>query len=116
MPDIPSAAISMKLVQALGAVAVVGPTLVGLSRAVQVCGLGDSPARIITMATLAAFGAQTTSWPRCLPAASAKQMIAPKPKRNRGRLSSVEVIAEVGRDEHSARCRPETGKGNGHGR
>jgi malate dehydrogenase (oxaloacetate-decarboxylating)(NADP+) len=57
MPAIHSAAISTKLVQALGEVAVVGPILVGLSRSVQVCGLGDSPARIITMATLAAFGA-----------------------------------------------------------
>jgi malate dehydrogenase (oxaloacetate-decarboxylating)(NADP+) len=58
MPAIHSAAISTKLVQALGEVAVVGPILVGLSRSVQVCGLGDSPTRIITMATLAAFGAQ----------------------------------------------------------
>ena len=58
MPAIHSAAISTKLVQALGEVAVVGPILVGLSRSVQVCGLGDSPSRIITMATLAAFGAQ----------------------------------------------------------
>jgi len=58
MPAIHSAAISTKLVQALGEVAVVGPILVGLSRSVQLCGLGDSPARIITMATLAAFGAQ----------------------------------------------------------
>ncbi|WP_372786321.1 NADP-dependent malic enzyme [Phenylobacterium sp.] len=57
MPAIHSAAISTKLVQALGEVAVVGPILVGLSRSVQVCGLGDSPTRIITMATLAAFGA-----------------------------------------------------------
>jgi malate dehydrogenase (oxaloacetate-decarboxylating)(NADP+) len=58
MPAIHSAAISTKLVQALGEVAVVGPILVGLSRSVQVCRLGDSPARIITMATLAAFEAQ----------------------------------------------------------
>jgi len=61
MPAIHSAAISTKLVQALGEVPVIGPILVGLSRAVQVCGLGDSPARIITMATLAAFGARETT-------------------------------------------------------
>jgi malate dehydrogenase (oxaloacetate-decarboxylating)(NADP+) len=58
MPAIHTAAISTKLVQALGEVAVVGPILFGLSRSVQVCGLGDSPTRIVTMATLAAFGAQ----------------------------------------------------------
>jgi malate dehydrogenase (oxaloacetate-decarboxylating)(NADP+) len=58
MPAIHSAAISTKLVQALGEVAVVGPILVGLSRPVQVCRLGDSVSRILTMATLAAFEAQ----------------------------------------------------------
>jgi malate dehydrogenase (oxaloacetate-decarboxylating)(NADP+) len=58
MPAIHSAAISTKLVQALDEVAVVGPILVGLSRPVQVCRLGDSVSRILTMATLAAFEAQ----------------------------------------------------------
>jgi malate dehydrogenase (oxaloacetate-decarboxylating)(NADP+) len=58
MPAIHSAAISTKLVQALGEVAVVGPILVGLSRPVQICRLGDSVSRILTMATLAAFEAQ----------------------------------------------------------
>ena len=58
MPAIHSAAISTKLVQALGEVAVVGPILVGLTRPVQVCRLGDSVSRIVTMATLAAFDAQ----------------------------------------------------------
>jgi len=61
MPAINSAAISTKLVQALGEVVVVGPILVGLSRSVQICGLGASPSQIITMATLAAFGAQSTA-------------------------------------------------------
>lgn len=61
MPAIHSAAITTKLVQALGEVAVVGPILVGLSRSVQVCGLGDSPTGIITTATLAAFGVQIAS-------------------------------------------------------
>ncbi len=46
------------LTHALGEVTVVGPILVGMSRSVQVCRLGDSPSRIVTMATLAAFGAQ----------------------------------------------------------
>ena len=58
MPAIHSAAISTTLVQALGEVAVVGPILVGLIRPVQVCRLGDSVSRIVTMATLAAFDAQ----------------------------------------------------------
>jgi malate dehydrogenase (oxaloacetate-decarboxylating)(NADP+) len=58
MPGIHSAAISTKLVQALDEVAVVGPILVGLSRPVQVCRLGDSVSRILTMATVAAFEAQ----------------------------------------------------------
>jgi malate dehydrogenase (oxaloacetate-decarboxylating)(NADP+) len=58
MPAIHSAAISTKLVQALDEVAVVGPILVGLSRPVQVCRLGDSVSHILTMATLAAFEAQ----------------------------------------------------------
>ena len=53
-----SAAISTKLVQALGEVAVVGPILVGLSRPVQIYRLGDSVSGIVTMATLAAFEAQ----------------------------------------------------------
>jgi malate dehydrogenase (oxaloacetate-decarboxylating)(NADP+) len=60
MPAIHSAAISTKLMQALGEVVVVGPILVGLSQSVQVCSLGDSPSHIITMATLAAFGAEST--------------------------------------------------------
>ncbi len=55
MPAIHSAAISTKLVQALGEVTVVGPILLGLSRAVQICRLGDSVSRIVTMATLAAL-------------------------------------------------------------
>ncbi|MBC7576853.1 MAG: hypothetical protein H7312_05755, partial [Tardiphaga sp.] len=58
MPAIHSAAISTTLVQALGGGAVVGPILVGLIRPVQVCRLGDSVSRIVTMATLAAFDAQ----------------------------------------------------------
>jgi malate dehydrogenase (oxaloacetate-decarboxylating)(NADP+) len=63
MPAIHSAAISTTLVQALGDVALVGPILVGLSRPVQVCRLGDSVSRILTMATLAAFEAQQVRQP-----------------------------------------------------
>lgn len=59
MPAVHSAAISTKLVQALGEVSVVGPIVVGLSRPVQICGLGDSVSRILTMATIAAFEAQS---------------------------------------------------------
>ena len=63
MPAIHSAAISTTLVQALSDVALVGPILVGLSRPVQVCRLGDSVSRILTMATLAAFEAQQVRQP-----------------------------------------------------
>ncbi len=57
MPAIHSAAIATKLLQTLGAVTVVGPLLVGLTRPVQICRLDDSVSRIVTLATLAAFGA-----------------------------------------------------------
>ena len=56
MPGIHSAAISTKLLQVLGDVMVVGPMLIGLSNSVQICALGDSVSRVVTMATLAAFG------------------------------------------------------------
>ena len=59
MPAIHSAAISTKLIQALGEVAVIGPILVGLARPVQICRLGDSVTNILTMATLTAFEART---------------------------------------------------------
>ena len=55
MPAIHSAAISTKLVQALGGATVLGPLLLGLSRSVQICQLSDPVSRILTMATMAAY-------------------------------------------------------------
>ncbi|WP_332766898.1 NADP-dependent malic enzyme [Phenylobacterium sp.] len=63
MPAIHSAAISTKLVQALGEVPVIGPVLRGLARPVQICRLGDSVSRIVIMATLAAFEARQAGYP-----------------------------------------------------
>ncbi len=62
MPGIHSAAISTKLLQVLGDIVVVGPMVVGLSRSVQICALGDSVSRVVTMATLAAFRVQRTEY------------------------------------------------------
>ena len=55
MPAIQSASISTKLLQSLGAVTVIGPILVGLSRSVQICPLSASVSKILTMAQLAAY-------------------------------------------------------------
>ena len=55
MPAIHSAAISTKLVQALGGAAVIGPLLVGLEKSVQIVPLGASVSEIITAATFAAY-------------------------------------------------------------
>ncbi|WP_183253198.1 NADP-dependent malic enzyme [Brevundimonas basaltis] len=55
MPGIHSAAISTRLVQALGGATVIGPLLVGLERSVQIVSLGASVSEIITAATFAAY-------------------------------------------------------------
>ncbi|MBX3476746.1 MAG: NADP-dependent malic enzyme [Brevundimonas sp.] len=61
MPAIHSAAISTRLVQALGGATVIGPLLVGLEKSVQIVPLGASVSEIITAATFAAYedGVQT---------------------------------------------------------
>ena len=61
MPAIHSAAISTRLVQALGGATVIGPLLVGLEKSVQIVPLGASVSEIITAATFAAYeeGAET---------------------------------------------------------
>ncbi|CAN5362034.1 NADP-dependent malic enzyme [soil metagenome] len=60
MPAIHSAAISTRLVQALGGATVIGPLLVGLEKPVQIVNLGASVSEIITAATFAAYeGAPT---------------------------------------------------------
>ena len=55
MPAIHSAAISTRLVQALGGATVIGPLLVGLEKSVQIVPLGASVSEIITAATFAAY-------------------------------------------------------------
>ncbi|CAN5354195.1 NADP-dependent malic enzyme [soil metagenome] len=59
MPAIHSAAISTKLVQAIGDTAVVGPILFGLAHPAQICRLGAAVTEIQTMAMVAAFQAST---------------------------------------------------------
>ena len=55
MPAIHSAAISTRLVEALGGATVIGPILVGLEKSVQIVPLGASVTEIITAATFAAY-------------------------------------------------------------
>ena len=55
MPAIHSASISTKLVQVLGGATVIGPILVGLSKAVQICPLSASVSKILLMAQIAAY-------------------------------------------------------------
>ena len=55
MPAIHSASISTKLVQTLGGATVIGPILQGLSKSVQICPLGASVSKILTMAQMAAY-------------------------------------------------------------
>jgi len=55
MPAIHSAAISTRLVQALGGATVIGPLLVGLEKSVQIVPLGASVSEIMTAATFAAY-------------------------------------------------------------
>jgi malate dehydrogenase (oxaloacetate-decarboxylating)(NADP+) len=60
MPAIHSAAISTKLVQALGGATLIGPLLVGLEKSVQIVSLGASVNEILTAATFAAYDAGPT--------------------------------------------------------
>jgi malate dehydrogenase (oxaloacetate-decarboxylating)(NADP+) len=55
MPAIHSAAISTQLVKALGGATVIGPILLGLEHAVQICPLSASVSRILHMATVCAY-------------------------------------------------------------
>jgi len=55
MPAIHSAAISTRLVQALGGATVIGPLLVGLEKSVQIVNLGASVSEMTTAATFAAY-------------------------------------------------------------
>ncbi|MDB5431886.1 MAG: NADP-dependent malic enzyme, partial [Caulobacter sp.] len=55
MPAIHSASISTKLLQSLGAATVVGPILLGLSKAVQICPLSANVSTILNMAMMAAY-------------------------------------------------------------
>jgi malate dehydrogenase (oxaloacetate-decarboxylating)(NADP+) len=55
MPAIHSAAISTQLVKSLGGATVIGPILLGLEHAVQICPLSASVSRILQMATLCAY-------------------------------------------------------------
>jgi len=57
MPGLYSATISSKLLQKLGAVPVIGPILVGLSRPIQVTSMDASANDIVTMAVLACHDA-----------------------------------------------------------
>jgi malate dehydrogenase (oxaloacetate-decarboxylating)(NADP+) len=59
MPAIHSASISTKLLATLGGATVVGPLLVGLDAAIQICPLGATVSEIVTHATLAAFDKAT---------------------------------------------------------
>ena len=56
MPAIHSASISTRFVQALGGATVIGPLLLGASKAVQIAPLSASVSQILTMATFAAYG------------------------------------------------------------
>ena len=55
MPAIHSAAISTQLIQSLGGATVIGPMLLGMEKAVQICPLSASVSRILQMATVAAY-------------------------------------------------------------
>ena len=61
MPGIHSAAISTKLVQAIGGATVLGPMVLGLSRPVQICPLSASVNQILNMATFAAYDARAVA-------------------------------------------------------
>ena len=59
MPAIHSAAISTQLIQSLGGATVIGPMLLGMEKAVQICPLSASVSRILQMATVAAYDRPT---------------------------------------------------------
>jgi malate dehydrogenase (oxaloacetate-decarboxylating)(NADP+) len=61
MPAIHSAAISTKLVQAVGGATVLGPVVLGLSKPVQICPLSASVSQILNMATFAAYDVRATA-------------------------------------------------------
>ncbi|HEY2753174.1 phosphate acyltransferase, partial [Phenylobacterium sp.] len=60
MPAVHSAAISSQLIQSLGGATVIGPILLGLDRAVQICPLSASVSKILQMATVCAYERQMT--------------------------------------------------------
>ncbi len=60
MPAIHSAAISTQLIQSLGGATVIGPILLGLDKAVQICPLSASVSKILQMATFCAYERQLT--------------------------------------------------------
>ena len=55
MPAIHSAAISTQLLKSMGGATVIGPILLGLERAVQICPLSASVSKILQMATVCAY-------------------------------------------------------------
>jgi malate dehydrogenase (oxaloacetate-decarboxylating)(NADP+) len=55
MPAIHSAAISTQLLKTLGDATVIGPILLGLERAVQICPLSANVSKILQMATVCAY-------------------------------------------------------------
>jgi malate dehydrogenase (oxaloacetate-decarboxylating)(NADP+) len=55
MPAIHSAAISTQLIMTLGDATVIGPILLGLERAVQICPLSANVSKILQMATVCAY-------------------------------------------------------------
>jgi malate dehydrogenase (oxaloacetate-decarboxylating)(NADP+) len=61
MPAIHSAAISTKLVQAIGGATLLGPLVLGLSKPVQICPLSASVNQILNMATFAAYDVRVTA-------------------------------------------------------
>jgi malate dehydrogenase (oxaloacetate-decarboxylating)(NADP+) len=58
MPAVHSAAISTQLIESLGGATVIGPILLGLDRAVQICPLSASVSKILQMATVCAYERQ----------------------------------------------------------
>jgi malate dehydrogenase (oxaloacetate-decarboxylating)(NADP+) len=60
MPAVHSAAISTQLIQSLGGATVIGPILLGLDRAIQICPLSASVSKILQMATVCAYERQLT--------------------------------------------------------
>jgi malate dehydrogenase (oxaloacetate-decarboxylating)(NADP+) len=55
MPAIHSAAISTQLLKTMGGATVIGPVLLGLTKAVQICPLSSSVSRILQQAVLCAY-------------------------------------------------------------